>query len=112
MTNHDKGTHGVLTNSNSGVTIPVTIEAAYEEYLSVRIDGVPTATNVFDFKDGWTFTPDIVLPTKIGSVVRAGGSTWILLNNRVWFSQNRDAHEDSRFGDVLKRSGFGIEVIA
>lgn len=92
MSDIKKGTHGVLTNSNSGVTIPATYYNQGGIYFNVIIDGMSLDsphTNSFYPSEGWTFEPDKVLPTEIGSVIQitkwhddASGPEWRALLTR------------------------------
>lgn len=57
--------HGKIVNKNSGVEIPVTLEAEFLGSFNFRIDG-SEKSNAFA-RSEWDFTPDTpALPTKHG----------------------------------------------
>jgi hypothetical protein len=51
--------------SSTGVRIPGTQIFVGETYMDVRIDG-SGSSNTFSTSEGWTFEPDVVVPTKHG----------------------------------------------
>lgn len=115
-----RGTHGVLNNSNSGVSIPCTLIVngempSHGSYIKVTVDGSSTA-NTFYVQEGWSFDPDLPkLPTKTGSIIRVSyhdmGARWMLLRDGTWFSQDGVDKTEREMQRWLASSKFSFEVL-